>query len=219
MDNAKLVMAFEDRVFSIRKKLVSWPRNAHKFFLAGGCLAHEIHDLDIFPVPNSPEPDFADDWQLLAKTKNAKTWRTKPWPTQMCNYRHDTLKLLVDSFDFAGVQVGALITSDGGRWAVDDVYISDAFIQARITGVFEFTGSTYPLASLFRLMKYADYGQVNKHDKIRATIKILEAVYRRGFSGWSDFKDQLDAVDLALVPEDFDGGSTGFLRDFYEALS
>jgi hypothetical protein len=210
----------EDRVRWLSRSLEGWPEREMRFFLAGGALASkasEIADLDIFPVPGA-EPVTLEPAKVVSRTKNAVTWATGPWPTQVCAYRHQTLTELVESFDFSSAQIGAEIMSVDRRWAVCSVHATDAFVASRLRGSLEFTGSAYPLSSLIRLFKYHRSGRASRRDAIAAAIGILTAISRRGFKDWADFLDQLDAVDLGLVPEELDGVVRSDLTALYEAF-
>lgn len=66
-----------------------------------------------------------------------------------------------------------------------------------------FVGSEYPLSSLIRLVKYAKRGLYPKRRDYTADIlRILTAIIERGYSGYEDFKDQLDAIDLGYEGEE-----------------
>ena len=91
--------------------------------------------------------------------------------------------------------------------------------MAMVTEKSYFTSSDYPLSSLIRLQKYVERGKFAGKSWIWDAIKILTAIIRRGFEDYEDFKDQLDAVDLGLLPEDFQGADNGgVLADFFELL-
>ena len=60
------------------------------------------------------------------------------------------------------------------------------------------------MSSLIRLLKYYERGVINKGNAISSIVEIITQISSRGFNGYSDFKDQLDAVDLGLLPDDSD---------------
>ncbi len=104
---------------------------------------------------------FADDMNLkiISETKNALTILINNTPVQFCNYSKDSLKEIVDSFDFAHVQIGVEVHNrwDGGTYIsskINDVYMSEDYIESRIIGNTWFTSSEYPLSSLVRIGKY-----------------------------------------------------------------
>jgi len=48
-------------------------------------------------------------------------------------------------------------------------------------------------------------------------LTILHDIVDRGFADYNDFKNQLDAVNLGLVPEDLDG-CKDILRKLFDVL-
>jgi hypothetical protein len=54
---------------------------------------------------------------------------------------------------------------------------------------------------------------------IRAVISALAAVVKRGFSGYDDFKDQLDAIDLGLLPDEMSEVESAPLLELYNRLN
>ena len=177
-----------------------FPEGDARFHIGGGSLTGRLSDIDLFPDTTAvPTPNT----ERVAETKNASTYVGVSCPVQVCNYQHDSLQELVDSFDFAHIQVGVTVKqSQGSLWVVD-CYFTDAFVQSRALGISWFTGSEYPLASLIRLSKYYKRGDMQKGSQIRCVLSILTAIVKRGFRDYEDFKDQLDAVDLGLLPEEF----------------
>lgn len=189
--------------------------NSGKYFLGGGCLANtEFNDIDIFPVGDETFTVPTEHIEIICTTKNATTIKKNNVILQFCNYKHSTLEQLVNSFDFAHIQVGCLI-EDG---EVKDVYWTDNFEAAKVCQTSEFVGSNYPLSSLVRLQKYVKRDQLTKGSSIRAALYILIAIIERGFTDYEDFKDQLDAVDLGLVPEDIKEVERTDLYKLYELL-
>lgn len=176
-----------------------------QFYIGGNSLNVEsiddVNDVDLFPV----EGRFKIEWEtshILSDTRNATTVDFITVVVQFCNYEHESLEDLVNSFDFSHIQVGAKVLLDGNRVTVQKVYHTDAWLQSRALGVTEFVGSEYPLASLMREGKYYARGWGERRDHIGNVLKILAAIKKRGFKNYEDFKDQLDAVDLGLLPED-----------------
>ena len=53
---------------------------------------------------------------------------------------------------------------------------------------------------------------------IPAVINILTNIIKRGFNDYDDFKDQLDAVDLGLLEEDYKEAKEDF-RELFEILN
>ena len=200
----------------MRQSRKCWPADA-SFYLAGGSMSGDIIDLDVFPVEGTGD-GFAAMGTIVSDTRNAATYSCSPWPIQVCKYRKPTLAALVESFDFAHIQVGATVRLLNGHATVIDVAFTQAFLDAKAIGSSWFTGSDYPLSSLIRAAKYHKKGVLARSSHIRATIDTLTAVVKRGFLGYDDFKDQLDAVDLGLVPEEFREVAAGSFRELFDLL-
>lgn len=183
-----------------------------EYFIAGSAIAtREIADIDVYPVGDAPFNVPTE--KVLAATKNATTVAGDP-PIQFCRYKHATLGELLASFDFAHVQAGAHVC-DG---IVQQVQWTADFVAANACRTSQFTGSEYPLSSAIRLLKYHKRGELTKHSSIRAMLDIVYAVVKRGFKDYDDFKDQLDAVDLGMTPEDMDEVSKARLLELFELL-
>jgi hypothetical protein len=211
------------------KALYIW-KNSREYFqadfcppaiiIAGGCLAGEINDVDVFRLIADPKMNgFLDIDKIVAQTRNAITCAGGKWPLQVCNYSKTTLKELVDSFDFAHIQVGVQIENAGSLFPdVKCVYFSPNFVEARLLDTSFYTGTAYPLSSLIRASKYKERGALNKHEYIKSVISILADVVERGYHNYDDFKDQLDAVDLGLLSEELDGVKKSDLARLFELL-
>lgn len=186
--------------------------NVGKFFVAGSSIAtREISDIDVYPVGD--EPFTIPDGKALAATKNAVTIANDP-PIQFCRYKRATLEALIESFDFAHVQAGAEI-ADG---EVVRTAWTDAFVAANACRTSQFTGSEYPLSSAIRIMKYHKRGELTRGSSIRSMLDIITAIVDRGFKDYDDFKDQLDAVDLGLTPENLGEVEKAQLMKLFELL-
>ena len=174
-----------------------------QFYVAGSCLrAEPANDIDLFPVNKG---DFSNIHKKLQesersyyKTKNALTVKFDGVTYQFCDYYHESIEELVDSFDFAHVQIGCKVSNFLDEFTYS-VYMSDAFKESQILQRTWFTGSEYPLSSLMRLPKYRDRGYYQQNSYKVEILRILSAVMNRGFHNYGDFKDQLDAVDLGLL--------------------
>jgi len=198
-----------------------WDKDATKFYIAGGCLAsRSICDIDIFPIGNT-KVAYPKKAELIVRTKNASTFKTDMWPIQICNYRHETLKELVDSFDYAHIQIGAMVSLDTNGWhCIEEVYFTDDFIKAKVTDTTWFCGSKYPLSSLVRAAKYKEKKVFPRTGAyVAAVLGVMVAVIKRGFSDYEDFKDQLDAVDLGMVPDEFKDLEFLELKELYNLLA
>lgn len=187
-----------------------------KIWMAGGCmLPGEPNDVDLFQTPWNAHPEVAA--RMVQETKNATTYAADPWPIQICRYTEESLRKLIEAFDFSFNQVGAAVSIEFGCIGPVRVEFTDTFVFSMASGRVDFMGSEYPLSSLLRVQKYFKSGRMSRRDSIKCTAQILAAVVRRGFSDREDFKDQLDAVDLGLVESDVEDALPG-LEDLYQLL-
>ncbi len=181
-----------------------------EFYIAGSCIASDIiRDIDVFPASLDYRIPAEN---VLSKTSNAVTIKNDP-PIQFCSFKKNSLKELLESFDFSHVQAGAHIR-DG---SIISVGYTDKYVSYRLTQISQFTGTEYPLSSLFRLLKYHKRDEIKK-ESAGMIISIVGAVVKRGFNGYEDFKKQLDAVDLGLVPEEIDNLTREDLLSFFRVL-
>lgn len=189
------------------------------FYIGGGCLLKGApNDIDIFPKTRySLCRSLLEKSEIavVSTTKNATTLSRNGCILQICNYQHDSLENLVKSFDFAHIQVGVDIALRAGCFGVVHAYFTPGFVEYSGIGDSTFCGSEYPLSSLIRLMKYRERGAISKGSSVSALLSILSAFLERGFSSYEDFKDQLDAVDLGMVPEDIRSLDSGCLLSIF----
>lgn len=191
------------------------------YIIAGNSLnADKPHDIDIYP--DDSKFDFAaikkrvksfDGAYVACETRNALTVNLSGTVLQFCNYSKPSIQDLIESFDFAHIQVGALVhicwepgsPEDGGGYSysyVRSVWMTDNYKTAHIIGTTWYTGSDYPLSSLIRCIKYAQRNTyANKFEYKADVLKILGDIINRGYRDYADFKDQLAAVDLLLLEE------------------
>jgi hypothetical protein len=189
---------------------------ANSAYVAGNCLNRaNPNDIDLFPVR---EGDFvAHDFEkVLSKTPNALTVREDGVIIQLCNYHWNSLKELVDSFDFAHIQIGAKL--DIRHSVVEEIYCSDNWMLAHQVESTWFTGSAFPLSSLIRANKYIQREEFAGKSYIPSILDMITSIVTRGFENYQDFKDQLDAVDLGLLPEDLNDTNRENLMKLFEAL-
>lgn len=177
-----------------------------KFYLAGNSLnINKPNDLDMYF-------DTYIDWEIskrvvekygavvLYQSKNALTFKVDGIAIQFCRYTKPSLKELVESFDYAHVKVGVQFEYDK-ELKLTDAYVSNDYIQAKLLDSTFYTGSEYPLSSLMRMFKYVERGDYVGKSYRKDVLKILSEIIERGYVDYEDFKDQLDAIDLAMVDE------------------
>ncbi len=216
--NKRIKSSIKYRANIILRNLVRLCDNKDKSgltcWIAGGCLNGEINDVDIFHSTKDGLDGFADSVEVITKTKNAITYKNDPWPVQVCSYRKPTLNEMVESFDYAHIQVGVSVN----QGIVNDVFFTDAFVSSNAVNSTWFTGSDYPLSSLIRIGKYFKRGEMSRGSYMREVIAIVEAVIRRGFKDYDDFREQLDAVYLEIVPEKLEADSAQSIMGLFDVL-
>ena len=189
----------------------------HGYFVAGNsCNASAPHDFDLYPWCNS-EFDFEGiksriesvGGYVIIETRNALTVNINSNIIQFCNYLKPDLINLIESFDFAHIQVGVAVTIEWGsdgydHSAVEYVEYTDNWQRAHMLETTWYTGSDYPLSSLLRTVKYFQRGTyANKFEYKKDIINILNNIISRGYNDYQDYKDQLAAIDLLLLePEE-----------------
>lgn len=191
------------------------------YIIAGNSLnVDKPHDFDIYP--DDSKFDFEaikkrlksfDGAYVACETRNALTVNLSGHVLQFCNYSKKTISQLIESFDFAHIQIGAVVhicwepgaPEDGGGYAgsfIQSIWMTDDYTTAHTIGTTWYTGSDYPLSSLLRCIKYAQRNTyTNKFEYKADVLKILGDIINRGYKDYADFKDQLAAVDLLLLEE------------------
>ena len=137
--------------------------------------------------------------RIVYESANARTVKHDDTTYQYCAYQKPFHKL-IESFDFAHVQVGAVLDLKAQK--IKEVYFTEKYLWWLITGRTCFTGSEYPLSSLLRAEKYKRYEVMNSHEFRTCVLTALGDVIKRGFEDYNDFKQQMEAVDLLLLEQD-----------------
>lgn len=212
------------------------------YFVAGNsCNTAAPHDFDIYPCGS--DFDFRGiksrvesvGGYVVIETRNALTVNIGGKVIQFCNYNKHDLISLIESFDFAHIQIGVAVEidwkpgspEDGGGYdgsAVKYVEFTDNWQRAHMLETTWYTGSDYPLSSLLRITKYFQRGYyAKKHEYRKDTLNILNDIISRGYRNYQDYKDQLAAIDLLLLePEEREAarnfwetcGGCGLVKDF-----
>ena len=167
---------------------------ANKGIFAGSAMIpkHEINDIDVFFYNSRDYGKTVDILKQVYKyfeTPNCVTINTNYVKVQLCKYNYPTMEQLVESFDFAHVQIAYDIFTQ-------EVTYTEQAKESFISRTTTFTGSEYPLSSLIRLNKYYERGRIQGRGLIGEVLLIFKAILERGFKDYEDFKDQLNAVDL-----------------------
>ena len=196
----------------------------HGYFVAGNsCNASAPHDFDLSPW-YAKKFDFEGiksriesvGGYVIIETRNALTVNIGGKTIQFCNYWKPDLISLIESFDFAHIQIGVAVSIEwrpgdfeddrGGydsSW-IEYVEYTDSWQRAHMLETTWYTGSDYPLSSLLRTVKYFQRGAyANKYEYKKDILNILNSIISRGYKDYQDYKDQLAAVDLLLLePEE-----------------
>ena len=191
----------------------------NSYFVAGNsCNASAPHDFDLYPWRND-KFDFEGiksriesvGGYVIIETRNALTVNIGGKIIQFCNYWKSDLISLIESFDFAHIQVGVAVSIEWGPGgydysAIEYVEYTDNWQRAHMLETTWYTGSDYPLSSLLRTVKYFKRGAyANKFEYKKDIINILNNIISRGYKDYQDYKDQLAAIDLLLLePEEKD---------------
>jgi len=193
------------------------------YYVAGNsCNAAVPHDFDIYPWGS--DFDFKGikyriesvGGYVVIETRNALTVNINGKVIQFCNYNKHDLISLIESFDFAHIQIGVAVEitwrpgdfeDDPGGYdhsVIKYVEYTDEWQRAHMLETTWYTGSEYPLSSLIRLNKYYQRGCYAKKQEYKKDIlNIMSDIIKRGYSDYQDYKDQLAAVDLLLLePEE-----------------
>ena len=192
----------------------------HGYFVAGNsCNASAPHDFDLYPW-YSKKFDFKGiksriesvGGYVIIETRNALTVNIGGKIIQFCNYWKSDLISLIESFDFAHIQIGVAVNIEWRPGDFEDdiggydcskiryVEYTDNWQRAQMLKTTWYTGSDYPLSSLLRTVKYLKRGAyANKFEYKKDIINILNDIISRGYKDYQDFKDQLAAIDLLLL--------------------
>jgi len=198
---------FEDRVRQrVQGKVAQLLIDNHikSVILAGGALLREYGDLDFYPTVEHKEPFDALVKAQKRITKNSASIIVDGQLVQLCRYFKEKPEDLIASFDYTHCQIAALIKFSDGPMEIT-ILKTSGFSEAMESEGTAFTGSEYPLASMSRLFKVAQKRKLSRIDTAGTMIRVMCAILKRGYKDWDDFKDQLDAVDLALGVEDLAG--------------
>lgn len=204
-------LKIERKLSVIKEEL--YKHNIRHFYIGGGAF-YSNHDIDLFPVVENGFKASANDLIPIANTANAKTYHIADTSVQLCKYYYPSLQKLVESFDFSHCKIGGEFkivqsyTRSRSIVHTEELYISDDFVTANLTQNTTYTGSKHPLSSLIRVVKYAIDGRFHGRSYMNSIIQCVTDICDRGFSNYDDFKDQLDAVDLGLIPDSIDSLNT-----------
>lgn len=194
------------------------------YYVAGNsCNAAAPNDYDLYPLKGE-DFDFKGissrvesvNGFVICETKNALTCNISGKIVQFCKYKKNKLYELIESFDFAHIQIGCGVhiewrpgdfEDDPGGYdysTIAEVAYTPDWEQAHLLETTWYTGSEYPLSSLIRTVKYFQRGAyANKHEYKVDILNILGDVIARGYKDYPDYKDQLAAIDLLLLePEE-----------------
>lgn len=241
-DELDMQLSAKARVLFAKIQPLLYEWQLSEFYIAGGCFGADIRDIDLFPVSNEAFQQLQDrikDVQTkpIYESKNALTFECDGLQVQVCQYCYPTLQELVDTFDFAHIQVGVFLSvaytfDEENRVsscsiARIDTYYTDDYARSLLTRNTWYTlydvddesrlQAMFPLSSMLRAVKYKERGLMSKSQYATTMIRILYNLLRRGFSDYGDFKNQLDAIDLVTrtgnpYAPDFKGSEDAYDR-------
>lgn len=167
MDNEKIEDIICRRIWRRLSKTSLYKLKLGKFYIAGeSILGAKPKDISIFPIEKYQFNNFSSDtdlYEIIFRTKNAKTLKLAEGTIiQLCNYHHNSLRELVDSFDFAHIKIGATINFESKichSGAIEEIYISDDFELSKINESIFYTEFEYFFSSLIRTLKYYERGE------------------------------------------------------------
>jgi len=181
-----------------------------QFYVGGSVFLESYNDVDVYFQKYSfesssllPQLREIPECNIIVSTANAITVRFNNKILQFCRYEKESIEELIDSFDFAHTQIGASVLTDSNEkdyFLIAGLYYTEAFKTFRMTGETHYTGTEYPLSSLVRIFKYKKYFIGRSY--IIPVIQILNDIISRGYYDYGDFLDQLNAVDIGLLPEE-----------------
>lgn len=202
------------RIEKIREPLIKLFDEKFEFIIAGNSLNKNVpNDFDLY-ANNESEFHFEKitdyvknhNGEVISETRNALTVKLCDTVVQFCKYKKHNLRELVDSFDFAHIQIGASFVIMNKSLNLTEVYYSYEWEKSRLLETTYYTKpslkSSYPLASLIRCFKYKERGDFGDRSYIVSVLDILNQIVSRGYKSYDDFKDQMAAVDLQLLEKD-----------------
>jgi len=187
------------------KRLVDDVCHVDIVIAGGSLLADEPNDYDIYAAHDNHPLDLASveigieqlKWKKVGISANGLTCKTDDGKiVQFCRYAKSDPDELIKTFDFAHCQVGVSVSDEifGERY---QFHCTKEFVRAMVLQRTFFVCSEYPTSSLMRLVKYARRGLYGDgRGYMPDMIRILSKIIERGFSGFDDYKDQFDAIDL-----------------------
>ena len=205
------------RIKNFEKDICEILGSGFEFAIAGNSLNKDVpNDYDLYAlgefefnlgkIKEKVEDSYG---KVLSETANALTVKLDDVVLQFCTYKYPTLKELVDTFDFAHIQIGAafstLLSDNGYYYHINllDIYYNPNWEKAKLLETTFYTKpnveTSYPISSLLRSFKYKERGTFSGNSHIVSVFEILTQLLERGFNSYSDFKDQLAAVDLRLL--------------------
>ena len=188
-----------------------------EFWVAGSSLLRPTpNDYDIYAYDGFNFADIKaraksfENVNILWESKNTLTLGINGTKVQFCNYKKKSLQELIESFDFAHVQIGIAVSiewapgdpEDGGgfdRVTYGKIQTSLEWHDAMIEQESKYTHSEYPLSSMLRVHKYRQRDWLSAQQSKTSILQTLADVIDRGYKDYQDFKDQLQAVDLRLL--------------------
>ena len=214
-----IIRRFESRFKSLEKPVaIILGRDYTKYWVAGSSLlADKPHDYDIYSEHGFNFLEIKQRIEkmkfvsIICETKNSLTVKINDSVVQFCSYKQPSLMALIETFDFAHVQIGLEVRIDWDEdesnsyhnSMINNLQFTYDWKQAMLFQNTYFTNSDYPLSSMFRIFKYIKRGLFKNRSYKIDMLNILTNIIARGYIDYADFKDQLAAIDLLLLePEE-----------------
>lgn len=195
------------------------------YYVAGNsCNSLVPNDYDIYPIEDKFDFDeiktYAEKMKMpiVSETKNALTIIINGTPVQFCSYIKSSLLDLIESFDFAHIQIGMLVHNEwDGEYKyskIKEIRTTCAWEESQLLNTTWYTYSEYPLSSLLRCVKYAQRGDFAGKSWKVSMMDIVKDIVERGYKDYDDFKDQISAIDLVLLDENESNSAFELFKTF-----
>lgn len=195
------------------------------YYVAGNsCNSLVPNDYDIYPIEDKFDFDeiktYAEKMKMpiVSETKNALTIIINGKPVQFCSYIKSSLLDLIESFDFAHIQIGMLVHNEwDGEYKyskIKEIRTTCDWEESQLLNTTWYTCSEYPLSSLLRCVKYAQRGDFAGKSWKVSMMDIVKDIVERGYKDYDDFKDQISAIDLVLLDENESNSAFELFKTF-----
>lgn len=173
-----------NRLF-LKNDLIQWPQNKKmEFWIAGSVFTKHWNDVDVFY--HDQEPFSFDQSIVIATSQHTTTITSEGMRIQFCERPNDnTLKELIDGFDFTHVQCGygfkvEFDATGHGYIFPGRFYFTEGFVRSRLFGSSNYVPGPSPLRSLIRYLKYFKRGDITEETAGTVLFEIVEYLIKSG---------------------------------------